>query len=217
MRKQGTRIFDFKSVLTGTMLLALFCCDARAGEAENTVTVDLKEIRRGLGELEGSVSGTVEALNALKKAAKAKGDLKGPYEAFENQHKKLQAQLETLRDQAGRMRAGADQHYAAWREELARMDNPKLRDKALNRQDDAKEEFEEIIVIAQETRRDLEPFMADLRDVSSYLSTDLSADAVKSLSNTIWKLGNKSRSVIAGIQHVNSQINKTLDVHPEGK
>ena len=115
------------------------------------------------------------------------------------------------------MRAGADQHYAAWREELARMDNPKLRDKALNRQDDAKEEFEEIIVIAQETRRDLEPFMADLRDVSSYLSTDLSAEAVKSLSNTIWKLGNKSRSVIAGIQHVNSQINKTLEVHPEGK
>jgi hypothetical protein len=159
----------------------------------------------------------VEALNGLKKAAKDRGDLKGPYETFDKHHKKLQAQLETLRDQAGRMRAGADQHYAAWREELARMDNPKLRDKALNRQDDAKEEFEEIIVIAQETRRDLEPFMADLRDVSSYLSTDLSADAVKSLSNTIWKLGNKSRSVIAGIQHVNSQINKTLEVHPEGK
>jgi hypothetical protein len=150
----------------------------------------------------------------VKKAAKNRGDLRGPYEKFGESLKQLESQVEKLREQGTKMRARAEDHYKAWQEELTKMGNPKLREKAQDRFAEAKEEFDEIIVTSEEAKRELAPFMADLRDVAQYLGTDLSADAVKSLNNTIWKLGNKSRAVIASIQHVNEQINKALEVQP---
>lgn len=186
-------------------------------KSKGSTTVDLKEIRKNLGELQASVSDTVTALTQLKEAAKAGGDLGSRYTAFDTEFKELESLIEKVRSQGTKVRARAEDHYRAWREELSKMSNPKLREKAQNRFADAKEEFDEIIVIAEEAKREMEPFMADLRDVATYLKADLSADAVKSLSNTIWKLGNKSRAVIGSIQHVNTQINKTLEELPEGK
>ena len=56
--------------------------------------------------------------------------------------------------------------------------------------------------------------MADLKDVKTYLSADSTPDAVNSLSNTIWKLGNRSRSVSGGIRNVIEQIDHTLEKAP---
>jgi DNA repair exonuclease SbcCD ATPase subunit len=191
-------------------------CAAQAQE-KKSVTVDLKEIRKGLTELQARVADNASALDGIKKAAKDKSDLKTPYSTFAQSFKKLESQIEILRSQATQMRARADDHYKAWKDELSKMGNPKLREKAQNRFAEAKEEFDEIIVVADEAKRSLEPYLADLRDVNQYLSADLSHDAVKSLNNTIWKLGNKSGAVIASIQHVNTQIGKALEVQPEGK
>ncbi len=181
------------------------------------MTVDLNAVRKGVGELQSSISETAQALDGIKQAAKSRSDLKASYGAFDSQYKKLQKQIETLRAQATQMRTRAAEHYKAWQSELSQMGNPKLREKALNRYEEAKEEFDEIIVIADHAKRELEPFLADLRDVNSYLSADLSADAVKSLSNDIWKLGNKSRAVVASLQHLNGQIGKAMEAQPENK
>lgn len=184
---------------------------------KGSTTVDLKEIRKTLGELQASISDTVTSLTQLKEGAKAGGDLGSRYAAFDTEFKELESLIAKVRAQGTKVRARSEEHYRAWREELSKMSNPKLREKAQNRFADAKEEFDEIIVIADEAKREMEPFMADLRDVATYLKADLSADALKTLSNTIWKLGNKSRAVIGSIQHVTAQINKTLEELPEGK
>jgi len=188
---------------------------AVAAQDKKQVTVDLSEIRKGLTELQARVADNAAALEGVKKAAKSNSELKSAYGKFEQSFKKLETQIDTLRSQATQMRARADDHYKAWQNELSKMGNPKLREKAQNRFAEAKEEFDEIIVLAGEAKQQLEPYMADLRDVNQYLGVDLSPEAVKSLNNTIWKLGNKSSSVIASIQHVNAQINKALEAQPQ--
>ena len=202
--------------LFGMTLAVAFTC-AVAGQEKKSVTVDLAQIKKSLADLQARIGDTTSALDALKQAAKSKSDLKSAHGTFDRQFKQLETQVELLRSQGTAIRTRADDHYKAWQTELTKMGNAKLREKAQNRFNEAKEEFDEIIVIADEAKRELAPFMADLKDVSSYLSADLSADAVKSLNNTIWKLGNKSRSVNASIQHVTTQINKALEVQPEGK
>lgn len=204
------------SRLVAAATVVMLISGAQAQE-KKTVTVDLKDLRKSLTELQARVADNASALEGVKAAHKSKGDLKAPYATFEQSFKRLESQTDAVRSQFTQIRARAEDHYKAWRDELSKMGNPKLREKAQNRFDDAKEEFDEIIVVAEEAKRNLEPYMADLRDVNQYLSADLSQDAVKSLSNTIWKLGNKSGSVIASIQHVNAQIGKALEVQPEGK
>lgn len=215
MKNRTLKISAFGPFLVFTAILALV--HGIHAQEKKPITVDLTEIRKGLAELQVRVSETTSSLDAVKQAARSQADLKGAYATFDGQFKKLESQLATLRAQATAMRARADDHHKAWQAELSKMGNPKLREKAMNRYADAKEEFDEIIVIAEEAKRELTPFVADLRDVATYLAADLSSDAVKSLNNTIWKLGNKSRSVVASIQHVSAQIAKALDAQPQGK
>lgn len=194
---------------------AVLFMGAAAAQDKKQVTVDLSQIRKSLTDLQARVADNAAALEDVKKAAKSNSGLKPAYGKFEQSFKKLETQIDTLRSQATSMRANADEHYKAWQNELSKMGNPKLREKAQNRFADAKEEFDEIIVLAGEAKQQLEPYMADLRDVNQYLGVDLSPEAVKSLNNTIWKLGNKSGAVIASIQHVNTQINKALEAQPK--
>jgi len=179
--------------------------------------VDLVDLRKKLGNVQAKISDTTGALESLKQAAKDGKSLKPGYEAFTSKLSQLQSDIDDVRSEATKMRARADVYYKGWQEELTKMGNPKLREKALNRYADAKEEFDEIIVTAEEAKRELGPYMADLNDVATYLKSDLSADALKTLSNTIWKLGVKSRAVVASIQHVNTQIGKALEELPESK
>ena len=202
----------------GSMATALVLFAAAAAqEGKQTPVVDLKEIRKGLGELQLQVNDTMSALDEVKKAAKAGSELGTVHSTFNKQFKKLEGQLDTLRSEATCMRLRAEDHYRAWQQELSKMGNPKLREKAMDRYQEAKDEFEEIIVTAGEARREMDPFMSDLKDVATYLDTDLTAKSVKSLSSTIWKLGNKSKAVVASIQQVSDKIGSTLDMLPGGK
>ena len=188
-----------------------------AGAQEKSASVDLVKLKKDLGELQAQVSETTAALEALKKAAKDNASLKTAYGAFDSKFNQLESQITKVRGHGMVIRTRTEETYKAWQDEIGKMGNPKLREKAMNRFADAKEEFDQIIVIAEEAKRELAPFMADLKDVAIYLKTDLSADAVKSLSNSIWKLGNKSRAVVASIQHVNTQISRALEELPENK
>ena len=57
--------------------------------------------------------------------------------------------------------------------------------------------------------------MADLKDINIYLKTDLSNDAVSSLSSTIWKMGDKARSVDGELADVCKQIERTIKKLPK--
>jgi flagellar biosynthesis chaperone FliJ len=189
----------------------------RAEEGSKKITVGLKEIHGSIANVQAGISSTMSALSELKSAGKSGSSLSAKHAAFNKQFQQLQSTIEDTRKQGTLIRGKSEEQYKAWQEELAKMGNPKLRDKAMNRYEDAKEEFEEIIVISQEAKKDLGNLMSDLNDIATYLNTDLSKDALKTLSNTIWKLENKSRGVVASLQHVNTQIDRTLEELPEGK
>jgi hypothetical protein len=52
--------------------------------------------------------------------------------------------------------------------------------------------------------------MADLKDVKTFLDIDPSQKAVATLSNSIWKLGNQSKTVQKRIDSLIVQIDKAL-------
>jgi hypothetical protein len=200
--------------MIAALALAVAVVGSSAGD-KNPVVVELATVQKGVAKLRTCVADTASALDAVKNAAKAGGDLKAPNASFSKQLTQLEEQITTLRGQATQMRARADDHYKAWQAEVTKMGNPKLREKAQNRFADAKDEFEAIITTADEAKRNLVPYVADLRDIASYLNVDLSVDAVKSLSGTIWRLGNKANSVLGSIDDVSKQIGKALETQPQ--
>jgi len=219
MKNDASKKAVLKRLFAAAMVLALaLTATVAAQEKTKTPTppAKLSEIRKHLGELQTRIAKTTESLDHLKKGAKDGSDLLASYTKFDNQLKQLESLIEKVRAESTQMRARAGDYYSTWQSELGKLTNPELREKAQNRFQDAKDDFDEIIVAADEAKRSLGPFMADLRDVHTYLAADLSVDSVKSISSTIWRLNSLSMSVIGAVQHLNGEISRTLEQLPEG-
>jgi hypothetical protein len=180
-----------------------------------TALISLAELKNQLSLLRGHVSTTLAALARVKTAGRDGGALEKAQADFAGQLKALEAQVEITRTNAVLVKAPTKDHYEHWQKEISDVKNPQIREKAEERFAEAREQFDKIIATAEETKQQLVPFIADLKDVALYLQADLSQDAVKSLSNTIWKLGNKSKSVVGGIGDIIEQIDRTIKVMPK--
>ncbi|MCI0745120.1 MAG: DUF2959 family protein [Verrucomicrobia subdivision 3 bacterium] len=203
------RSFVFALVLVAAFPLAALAAD------KPVAVVSLGELKNQLSSLQGHISTTLASLDRLKAAGRDGAALDKAYGDFAERFKALDGQVETIRRNAVVVKARAKDHHEHWQTEISGVQNPKIREKAQERFAEAREEFDKIIATAEETKQQLVPFLADLKDIAIYLEADLSQDAVKSLSNTIWKLGNKSKSVVGSIGDLNEQIERTIKAMPK--
>jgi hypothetical protein len=183
-------------------------------EKPNTV-VSLNELKSQLARVQDHIATTVSWLEQVKKTSKDPAALKKAATEYSNQFRALDAEVEKTRTMAVHVKARSNEHFESWQKDLSTVQNSKIREKAQERFTEAKEEFSKIIEQASEAKEQVLPFVSELKDIMIYLETDLSDEAVHSLSNTIWKLANRSKSVIGSIQDVNEQIDRTIKELPQ--
>lgn len=202
------------SVLLGLMAAGIQQAKAATSEKPN-VMVSLNQLNTEIHGLRTELSRTMAALEAVKAAASNNEELTKPYASFSSAYNDLEAQVAKLRQHGTATRARAKEHWEAWQKELTEMQNAKLREKAQKRYTATSAEFEEISDKVADAKEDFAPLAADLKDIHTYLSSDLSRDAVNSLSNTIWKMGNKAHKVDNRLVDVSKQIERTMEKLPQ--
>jgi predicted nucleic acid-binding Zn-ribbon protein len=186
-----------------------------AAQDKPNVNVTLNQFHNEFNLLRDTLSKTMSALDAVKAAGNENGDLTKPYAAFSSSYAELSAQVDKVRAQGTAAKARAKDHYDAWQRELTEMQNPKLREKAQKRFAATQSEFEKINEKVASAKESFAPLAADMKDIDTYLKTDLSKDAVSSLSGTIWKMGNQAKNVDGKLADVCKQIEKTMAKMPQ--
>ena len=180
-----------------------------------SATENLRNIKATLGAVQYNVTSTMAALNALKKAAKDKGGLEGPSADFMSQSQALEAQVNALKTQAADAKANIDAYFQNWQNSISSIQNKDIKETATDRLNTAKSRYGRAIGTADEARKKLQPFLADLKDVSTFVKVDLTADSVNSLSNTVWRMGRNAESAVDGIADVVKDIDITLESLPK--
>ena len=195
-------------------LLSPAVCTSRAQDAKPKVSITLNQFHNEFLSLRESLSRTMASLQNVKNAANENLDLTKPYGEFNTAYTDLEAQVNKVREHGTAAKARAKEHWEAWQKDLTQMQNAGLREKAQKRYTAASGEFEKINEKVSEAKEEFAPLAADLKDIHIYLKTDLSKEAVSSLSNTIWKMGTKARSVDGRLEDVCKQIQKTMKKMP---
>jgi len=188
---------------------------ARAADDPKSVVVSLRALNSEVRQLRENLARTMAALDQVKAAAGDNKDLAAPYASFSSSYDDLEAQVAKLRKDGTATKARAKETWEAWQKELTEMQNPNLREKAQKRFTAATGEFEKITEKVDAAKESFAPLAADLKDITTYLKTDLSKDAVSSLSGNIWKMGRTSKSVDSKLADVNEQIERTMKKLPQ--
>jgi len=186
-----------------------------ATEEKPTVMVSLSQLNTEIRTLRENLSRTIAALENVKASANKNADLSKPFANFSSAWTEFDAQIAKVRQDGIATKARAKEHWEAWHTELINMQNPSLRDKAEKRYASTTKEFEKISEKVADAKQDFAPLEADLKDVHTYLQTDLSKEAVSSLSSTIWKMGNQAHTVDGELADISKQIERTLSKLPQ--
>jgi cell division protein ZapA (FtsZ GTPase activity inhibitor) len=186
-----------------------------AANAKPASVVSLADLKSQLSQVQTDIATAVSSLNAVKESAENEAALTKAAAEYDRCYGMLQTRVDTLRTNAVTIKATVKTTYEAWQKELTAMQSAALREKAQARFSESQKEFEKIIAKANEAKEKVLPFVSELKDINIFLAADLSDEAVKSLSNTIWKLGNSSKSVIGSIDEVKQQIDRTIKALPQ--
>ncbi len=201
--------------LGGLLLAAAGVPAAQGADTRGQVVVGLSQLNNEIFALRNGLTSTMSALEELKAAAAKDADLTKPYATFSDSYTSLEALTAKLREHGVAAKAKAQDHWTAWQTELSSMQNAKLREKAQTRHNAAVKEFQKIVEKVDTAKKSFAPLMADLKDVHTYLKTDLSKDAVSSLSGSIWSMGNAARTSDGRLAKVNEQIEYVLKKMPQ--
>ena len=176
---------------------------------------NLTQIKASLKSLQGNVTSTMAALNSLKQSAKDRAALDKPYADFAAQYQALDTQMNAVKQQSAAAKANTAEYFDSWQKTIASIQNKDIREAATDRFNTAKSRYGKVLAAGEEASKKVQPFLGDLKDISTLLKVDLTADSVKSVANTTWRLGRNAESLVDSINDVNKDIDIMLESLPK--
>jgi hypothetical protein len=149
----------------------------RAAAASESMLQFRDNIKLGQDQLDKCVA----SMNALNTA---KSDLKGAYDKYCSELDQTESVARTIKADADEMRTKGRAFFKKWEEELEKIQNEELRAKAKSRSEERSKEYGNIEMQMGTAKSKWDALSKEFKDVKQYLSNDLTATGVASLSKT---------------------------------
>ncbi len=188
------------TLLVVGMSLTTVAMGAQAYKKAEKSTETMRKTREEITKAKTQKDKTMAALAQLM--SQTSGNLQKPYKKFADELKDLEKSSDKVRKLATDMRAKNQDYFKAWEKELSEIQNPDLQEKAGQRRAEAVKKFEEVNPKIQATRDVFVSFMANLQDISSYLSADLSPGGIATISDMVKETQDQNKAVDDGIEKV---------------
>ena len=118
----------------------------------------------------------------------------------------LNLKKESVRRRGISLEAKAKEYYNGWLDQIEGIENKDMRKKAIKRYENVLSEYTKFVGLTEKGRKGFVPYVSDVQDIIIYLDADPSTKALKSLSNTIWKLDTRSKALINEIDGITKQL-----------
>lgn len=194
---------------TMAMLLLGTCIPSVAAQAQKKAEKSIESMRKTREEIDKAKAQkdkTMAALNQL--TGQTQGDLKKPFKNFSDELKKLDKSADKVRKLATDMRAKNQDFFKVWEQELTKIQNPELQQKAGERRMQAMKHFEDLSPAFQSTRESFVSLMAGLEDIRNYLSLDLSPTGIQTISDMVKEAQGHNQAVDEGIANIKQQLSE---------
>jgi t-SNARE complex subunit (syntaxin) len=184
MKTTVLKIIGNNLVLAAGLALLAGCVSASYDKGADT-SAALKSSAAAVGDTSAKVNDVLGALNAL--TFKAEGDLRKQYDAFTDATKNLDKSSDKLAAQVSAMRDTAAAYFQNWSNQMSMISSEDLRKMSAERRDAVSDKLNTVDASYMKVKNSLQPFMSDLKDIQTYLGTDLTAAGLDTIKGTVSK------------------------------
>jgi hypothetical protein len=132
-----------------------------------------------------NVNNVLAAMNNL--TFKSAGDLRNQYDAFVSASKGLDSSMANLDSKVVSLRATAADYVSNWTNQMASIQNEELRKRSSDRKDEVSGKINDVEASYQSVTNSLAPFTSDVKDIQTYLGTDLTPTGLNTIKDLVAK------------------------------
>ncbi len=175
MKNQQMKLIALLTTTLATTALFTGCATSGYQQADKT-GAGIAQFREEVAKAKLAVDDTVKSLGQVAVTANT-----NPRDAFKQFTKSL-ANLESTavkaKKRAADVKAQGQAYFANWEKELAQLQNPEIRNLAVQQKAKLQAAFDSIKTVATPLKAQFDPWLSNLQDLQKYLSNDLTISGV---------------------------------------
>jgi Protein of unknown function (DUF2959) len=184
MKTSQLKNLTLNLALAATLAVAAGC--ASSSYDKGTATSDaLESSANAVAESSSKVNDVLAALNNL--TFKSAGDLRVQYDAFVTATKNLGKANENLDAKVIQLRVASSAFAENWSNQMTTIQNPDMRARSAGRMDEVTAQLKSVDASYEGVKNSFKPFTSDLKDIQTYLGTDLTAGGLATIKDVVAK------------------------------
>jgi len=184
MKTSAMKFFTVNFALATTLALLAGCASHSYDKGAATSNA-LSSTADAVSLVSTNVNGVLAAMNNL--TFKSAGDLRNQYDAFVAASKGLDSSMANLDSKVVALRATAADYVNNWTNQMASIQNEELRKRSSDRKDEVSGKISDVETNYQSVTNSLAPFTSDVKDIQTYLGTDLTPTGLNTIKDIVSK------------------------------
>jgi ABC-type transporter Mla subunit MlaD len=162
------------AALLGLCMLLSGGCSSNGQDRAQTTVAGLQDTRKEIGDVHTQVDKVLAAMNAMQ----GSNDLKTAFSKFSDEVDNTQSEAEDVKSKVQDMKDNSAVYIKKWQDEMSSITDPNLKSIANARQAAVQQRFSDIQGKYEAAKDAYKTFYGDLTSLRTYLSNDLTPDAV---------------------------------------
>ena len=194
--KKLLQLKETMTIAVAALLLA-GCSTTGYQQAEKT-GAGIAEFRTEINKGKLAVDATMQSLGQI--AATANTDPRAAFQQYKKDLANLESVTAKVRKRSQEMRAKGDAYFKQWQQQMATVQNPEIRKIAEEQKAKMQTSFDNIQKYSDPLKAKFDPWLADLRDLRTYLNNDLTVSGIDA-----------ARGLFEKTQSEGTEIQKSMD------
>jgi tetrahydromethanopterin S-methyltransferase subunit B len=183
--KTSTIRFITTNFALATTLALLAGCVSHSYDKGAATSNALSSTATAVSLVSTNVNGVLASLNNL--TFKSAGDLRNQYDALVSASKDLDSSMANLDSKVVSLRATAADYLNNWTNQMAAIQSEELRKRSSERKDEVSGKISDVETSYQGVTNSLAPFTSDVKDIQTYLGTDLTPTGLNTIKDIVSK------------------------------
>jgi hypothetical protein len=184
MKTTQTKIISLNLALAAMLAIMAGCVSKSYDKGSATATA-LQASADAVAQSSTRVNDVLAALNNL--TFKSQGDLRNQYDAFVSAAKNLDNANMNLDAKVVQMRDTAAAYAENWTNQIAAITSADLRQRSTDRMNEVTAKLKDVDSSYEGVKNSFKPFTADVKDIQTYLGTDLTAGGLNTIKDIVAK------------------------------
>jgi Protein of unknown function (DUF2959) len=184
MKTSAMKFITANFALAATLALLAGCASHSYDKGAATSNA-LSSTADAVSLVSTNVNGVLAAMNNL--TFKSAGDLRDQYDVFVSASKSLDSSIANLDAKVIALRVTATDYVTNWNNQMAAIQNEELRKRSADRKDEVSGKINDVETSYQSVTNSLVPFTSDIKDVQTYLGTDLTPTGLNTIKDIVAK------------------------------